>query len=70
MKAQILVVEDQQATAELITEVLRAEGCEVQTAASLALARKNLARALPDLMILDRALPDGEGLDLLEDGPE
>ena len=66
MKAQILVVEDQAATSELICEVLTDEGCEVQTVDTLAKARKSLQRALPDLVILDRALPDGEGLDLLK----
>ena len=65
MKAQILVVEDQPATSELIGEVLREEGYEVQAAGSLAAARKIVERALPDLLILDRRLPDGEGLDLL-----
>ncbi|MDD5657052.1 MAG: response regulator transcription factor, partial [Elusimicrobia bacterium] len=67
MKAQILVVEDQPATSELIREVLKDEGCEVQLADTLAKARKSLERVLPDLMILDRSLPDGEGLDLLAD---
>ncbi len=66
MKAQILIVEDQPVTAELIGDVLRNEGCGTQAAASLAEARKILARALPDLLILDRTLPDGEGLDLLQ----
>ena len=67
MKAQVLVVEDQAATAELISEVLKDEGCEVQTADTLGKARKSLQRALPDLLVLDRSLPDGEGLDLLKD---
>jgi DNA-binding response OmpR family regulator len=66
MKAQILVVEDQPATSELIREVLKDEGCEVQVVETLGKARKSLERALPDLMILDRALPDGEGLELLQ----
>ena len=67
MKAQILVVEDQAATSELIREVLTDEGCEIQTVDTLAKARKSLQRALPDLMVLDRALPDGDGIDLLKD---
>ena len=67
MKAQILVVEDQAATAELIREVLKEEGCEVQAVDTLGKARQSLQRALPDLMILDRALPDGEGMDLLKE---
>jgi DNA-binding response OmpR family regulator len=67
MKAQILVVEDQAPTSELIKEVLLDEGCEIQAVDTLAKARASLQRALPDLMVLDRALPDGEGIDLLKD---
>lgn len=64
MKAQILVVEDQPATSDLISEVLREEGYEVKTADCLQKARQNLQRAMPELVILDRSLPDGDGLDL------
>lgn len=64
MKAQILVVEDQPATLDLISEVLREEGYEVKTADCLQKARQNLQRAMPELVILDRSLPDGDGLDL------
>lgn len=67
MKAQILVIEDQASTANLIKDVLQEEGCEVQTAGTLLAARKEIARALPELIILDRTLPDGDGLDLCRD---
>ncbi|MFA6004327.1 MAG: response regulator transcription factor [Elusimicrobiota bacterium] len=66
MKAQILVVEDQPATSELIQEILKEEGYEVQVVDTLGKARKSLERVLPDILILDRTLPDGEGLDLLK----
>ena len=64
MRAQILVVEDQAATSELILEVLKEEGFEVKVMDTLTAARHEIARALPELMILDRNLPDGDGLDL------
>jgi DNA-binding response OmpR family regulator len=64
MKAQILVVEDQPATSDLIAEVLKEEGYEVKVVDTLQKARNNLARALPELLILDRSLPDGDGLEL------
>ncbi len=64
MKAQILVVEDQAATSDLIAEVLKEEGYEVKVVDTLAKARANLTRALPELMILDRNLPDGDGMEL------
>lgn len=65
IKAQILVVEDQAATADLILEVLRGEGYDAQHADTLAKARARLKKAPPELMILDRNLPDGDGVDLL-----
>ncbi|MBI3551339.1 MAG: response regulator transcription factor [Elusimicrobia bacterium] len=64
MKAQILVVEDQTATSDLIAEVLKEEGYEVKVVDTLTKARANLSRALPELLILDRTLPDGDGLEL------
>src|SRR5476649_1141378 len=65
MKAQIIVVEDQAPTADLILEVLRGEGYDVQTVDTLAKARARLKKAPPDLLLLDRNLPDGGGVDLL-----
>ena len=65
IKAQILVVEDQAATADLILEVLKSEGYEAQTVDSLAKARARLKKQPPELLILDRNLPDGDGVDLL-----
>ena len=67
MKAQILVVEDQTATSDLIDEVLKEEGFEVQVVDTLQKTRASLQRAQPDLLILDRTLPDGDGLEVLED---
>ena len=64
MKAQILVVEDQAATSDLIEEILKGEGYEVKVVDTLTKARANLSRALPELLILDRSLPDGDGLEL------
>ncbi len=65
IKAQILVVEDQAATADLILEVLAAENYEAQAVDTLAKARLRLKKQPPELLILDRTLPDGDGVDLL-----
>lgn len=65
IKAQILVVEDQAATADLILEVLKGEGYEAQTVDTLAKARARLKKQPPELLLLDRNLPDGDGVDLL-----
>ncbi len=63
-KAQILAVEDQETTISLLTDALSEAGYEVATAGTLALARAKLAKALPDVLILDRTLPDGDGIDI------
>ncbi len=65
IKAQILVVEDQAPTADLVLEVLRGEGYDAQSVDTLAKARARLKKAPPELLILDRSLPDGDGADLL-----
>ena len=65
IKAQILVVEDQQATADLIIEVLKGEGYDVTTVDTLGKARARIKKSAPELLILDRNLPDGDGVDLL-----
>ena len=65
IKAQILVVEDQAPTGQLILDVLGAEGYDVQLVETLAKARARLKKSPPELMILDRNLPDGDGVDLL-----
>lgn len=67
MKGQILVIEDQPATSALIKEVLTEEGYEVAVADTLAKARAAVARAMPEIVILDRNLPDGDGLDLCKE---
>lgn len=65
IKAQILVVEDQKATSDLILDVLNAEDYDAQAVDSLAKARARLKKAPPDILLLDRNLPDGDGVDLL-----
>ena len=64
-RKSVLVVEDDRALAELIRDELEAEGHAVRTAATLAEARAELARALPALVVSDLRLPDGNGMALV-----
>ena len=57
----ILVVDDDAGILVLMAETLRAEGYQVSTASSARIAREQLDRQTPDLMILDLKLPDGAG---------
>jgi PAS domain S-box-containing protein len=63
-RARILHVEDDVSLTELVKELL-ADDADVMAANSLAGARERLAMGAYDLVILDIALGDGSGLDLL-----
>jgi DNA-binding response OmpR family regulator len=56
---RLLLVEDEDAIAEPLAEGLRREGFEVDRVAT---GREALAAPVPDLVLLDLALPDTDGL--------
>ena len=60
----VLVIEDEEDISEFLRYILENEDYTVRTAASLAEARLRLRDGLPDLVLLDRGLPDGDGLDI------
>ncbi|MBA3732169.1 MAG: sigma-54-dependent Fis family transcriptional regulator, partial [Gammaproteobacteria bacterium] len=62
----ILIVEDEAVLAKAIAKRFRKEGYVSDVAGTLAAAREQIARATPDLILLDMRLPDGSGLDFLE----
>jgi two-component system phosphate regulon response regulator PhoB len=62
--SRVLVVEDEAAIAELISLNLRHAGYEVTLAATADQAQMEVARVLPDLVILDWMLPGQSGLSL------
>ena len=66
MSASILVVDDEAVFRVLAEEALTAEGFEVRTAETLRQARSEIDAAAPDVLILDRRLPDGDGIDFLK----
>jgi two-component system, NtrC family, response regulator AtoC len=66
MRQSVLVVDDERVFRVMAEEALAAEGFDVRTASTLTKAREELQRSTPDVMILDRRLPDGDGLELLE----
>lgn len=63
-KTDILVVEDDPAVSVLVQDLLKAEGHGVRSATDLRGAKAALAFRLPDLVLLDLNLPDGDGLEL------
>jgi len=63
--SSILLVEDERAISEPLGELLTREGYNVTVAETGAGARARVADD-PDLIILDWRLPDGQGIDLLQ----
>lgn len=64
---RILLIEDDDGTADEILLELAASGYEAERAGNLSIAGERARAAAFDLLILDRQLPDGEGLALLAD---
>ena len=62
-----LIVDDDLSFQLGLAEVVSREGFTTSTASSLAAARAELAKQMPDVLLTDLQLPDGSGLDLLQD---
>jgi DNA-binding response OmpR family regulator len=58
---RILVVEDSSLQATLVCDLLDQQGYRASRAATIAEARKLTRTSPPDLFLLDRGLPDGDG---------
>ena len=67
MTLRILVVEDDREIRAMMQSSLSVEGFEVQTAVSVSEASALLRHALPDVMVLDLGLPDGDGVELVHE---
>jgi DNA-binding NtrC family response regulator len=69
-RPRALVVDDDPEIAAVLTELVEREGFAVTSATTLAQAREAIAATVPDIVLVDIHLPDGSGLDLLDDqGP-
>jgi len=66
MSLRVLVVEDDPEIRALVQSTLSVEGFSVQTAVSVSEATALLAHALPDILLLDLGLPDGDGATLVK----
>lgn len=63
-RGTILAVEDEPRNQALLEAMLARTGCDFHTTATLGEARAWLETQRPALVLLDRHLPDGDGLDL------
>ncbi len=62
---KVLVIDDESSMRELLDIMLRKEGFEVIAAGGRKQAAEALAREVPDLVITDVKLPDGDGIEIL-----
>ena len=63
----LLIVDDDPEALEWLTELAKAEGFTVSAADSLRSARIHMARLQPDVLLTDLQLPDGRGVELVND---
>ncbi len=62
----VLLVEDAPEFARLATDVLTDAGFRVRCVSNIADAIASMTASMPDLVVLDLGLPDGDGLDLCQ----
>lgn len=62
---RLLLVEDEPEMVAMLTAALRKQGFVVDAARSLGFAREAIRDTEHDVVVLDRKLPDGDGLDLV-----
>jgi len=63
---RVLLVDDHQDTADVLSRLLSRQGCEVRTAGSVAQAIEVAANYEFDVLVSDIGLPDGRGTELLD----
>jgi signal transduction histidine kinase/DNA-binding response OmpR family regulator len=61
----VLLVDDEKDARDLVSEILRRSNAEVSAAASVREARECMARALPDILVCDLAMPEEDGYSLI-----
>jgi two-component system KDP operon response regulator KdpE len=65
MTLRVLVVEDDGPIRSMIQSALKVEGFEVVTAVSVSEATALLRHSMPDVVLLDLGLPDGDGTEVV-----
>ncbi len=66
MEGTVLIVDDEVGFARSMAEILRLQGYQTATAHTAAEARKRVAKMQPDIVVMDMMLPDGDGIELIE----
>jgi two-component system KDP operon response regulator KdpE len=64
-KTRVLVVDDEAAILRFLKPALEANAYDMTTAGTVAEATKRIAADVPDIVVLDLGLPDGDGKDVI-----
>jgi two-component system, OmpR family, KDP operon response regulator KdpE len=67
LKARILVVDDEPGILRFLRAALVANDFEFESAQSVEEAIKSIASHVPDVVVLDLGLPDGDGKDVIRE---
>ncbi|MBN8982409.1 MAG: response regulator [Rhizobiales bacterium] len=65
LKPKVLIVDDETAILKFLRPALEANGYDVESAGTVADAKRLIASGAPDLVVLDLGLPDGDGKDVI-----
>src|ERR1051325_7533014 len=63
---QALVVDDDASSLRALAALIEREGFSTSTATTLESARNELAKAEPDVLLVDLVLPDGSGIEFIK----
>ncbi len=64
-RTRVMVVDDEPAILRFLKPALEANGHEVSAAGSVDEASRRIAREMPEVIVLDLGLPDGDGKDVI-----
>jgi two-component system NtrC family response regulator len=67
MPGNILIIDDEDKLRNLLSRIIKLEGFTVREAADLKSAKKLLEKELPDVILCDVKLPDGNGVDFVHE---
>ena len=66
-KTSILIIDDEKDFCELVMNILHREPYSIECAYTILEARISLTLKSPDFILLDNNLPDGKGIDFLQE---
>jgi two-component system, NtrC family, response regulator len=67
MPGNILIIDDEDKLRNLLSRIIKLEGFTVREAADLKSAKKLLEKELPEVILCDVKLPDGNGVDFVQE---